>query len=392
MINNMESEERMKHINRKHINHMKQKYIKYLKCKKHIKYFIIVIIVIICLCTGTLFLLSGTCHEPDKRPTENNGLRTENNPSQPESDMWQINTWQMNTLQIGHYLRSKNEMLQCRYYNEKEFFRSVENSGTVDDSTATAIMDTKMDASPKNGNSMIYGGIVPHHLLAGDMIASFFQTIAVEKYDVVVVLAPNHKGIGKKSIHTGAWSWQTPFGILEADSDIVNSLVDSKLAGTNFELLEEDHSVSALVPYIKYYLPDSKIVPILLHGNLGMYETQRLGQYIYGQLENRHKKGIIIASFDFSHYLTLEEANKMDEISIKAIENRDYDMIQLFDNDYMDSPPSVITLLSAMDAAGAKYMKILGHSNSDLIIDAITGTKGPGSSETTSYFTAIFYR
>jgi len=49
----------------------------------------------------------------------------------------------------------------------------------------------------------------------------------------------------------------------------------------------------------------------------------------------------------------------------------------------MDSPPSIITLLSVMDAAGAEHMEILDHSNSDKITGSI-------SSETTSYFTVIF--
>ena len=49
----------------------------------------------------------------------------------------------------------------------------------------------------------------------------------------------------------------------------------------------------------------------------------------------------------------------------------------------MDSPTSIITLLSAMDTAGAEHMKVLDHSNSDIIA-------GARSSETTSYFAVVF--
>lgn len=277
--------------------------------------------------------------------------------------------------QLQNNLQVSAKRLQCRYYCEKEFNQSVDSAQSVD-INAKELSDSGCPAEIK-------GGIVPHHLIAGGMIASFFKTISAEQFEVVVVIAPNHKGTGVKTVHTGNWSWQTPFGILEADTDVVNSLIDSKIADINFDLLQDDHSIAGLVPYIKYYMPDSKIVPIMLHGNFGLQEAQKLGQNLHEKLEKEHKKSVIIASVDFSHYLPLEKAEQMDEISIKAIENRDINLIQHFNNDYMDSPPSIIALLSAMDASGAEYMKILGHSNSDRITCA-------RSSETTSYFTVVF--
>lgn len=243
--------------------------------------------------------------------------------------------------------------------------------------------DSTSQPDTVTNTQIIRGGIVPHHLLAGEMIASFFKTLSVEQPEIVVVIAPNHNGKGVKEVHTGSWSWQTPFGTLDAYEIIVDSLVESRIAATNFNLLEEDHSISALVPYIKYYMPCSKIVPILLHGSFGLKDAQKLGQNLQEKLEKENKNGLIIASVDFSHYLPLEKAEQMDEISIKAIENRDMNIIQHFNNDYMDSPTSIITLLSAMDTAGAEHMKVLDHSNSDIIV-------GSRSSETTSYFTVVF--
>jgi len=305
-------------------------------------------------------------------------------------------------------LMVNGKMLQCRYYNELDFHQSVDNaesfgnaesinntkssynaesSGSAEspDNVKASIEPTDIGVENSNIDSIkIKGGIVPHHLLAGEMIASFFKTISVEQPEVIVMIAPNHKGTGVKAVHTGSWSWQTPFGVLDADEEIIKSLIDSNIADTNFDLLEEEHSIAGLVPYIKYYMPDSKIVPILLHGTYRLKDAQQLGQNLQNKLINENKKGLIIASVDFSHYLTLEKADEMDEVSIKAIKNRDISLIQNFNNDYIDSPPSIITLLSAMDTVGAAHMEILDHSNSD----RITGAK---SNETTSYFTVIFY-
>lgn len=259
------------------------------------------------------------------------------------------------------------QMLQCNFYNEQEFIK----------------WDVGEESLPKESTSSIRGGIVPHHLIAGEMISTFFKILSREDPDIVIIIGPNHKGLGLREIHTGSWSWQTPFGILDGERDFVNSLVNSHTADADFNLLEEDHSISGLIPYIKYYLPSCEVVPILLHGTLGFHRAKELGKNLMAKIEGENMKGLIIASVDFSHYLTLEDALKMDEVSIDAIGKRDYTTIMNFNNDYMDSPPSIIALLSAMDTGGANEMEILDHGNSDLIM-------GSRSLETTSYFTIIF--
>jgi len=264
-------------------------------------------------------------------------------------------------------IQTQTENIKCINYIEKDFILSV-NAAT----------------EKQAGDGAIKGGIIPHHLLAGEIIASFFKTVASINPDVelVVVIAPNHKRLGKAKIHTGSWNWETPFGILYADGETVKQIENECGAAKNFKLLEEEHSVSSLVPYIKYFLPGSKIVPVLLHGDLGFENSISLGEKIESIVEG--KNYVIIASVDFSHYLPVEKADKMDEITLEAIKTRDITAISHMGNDNLDSPPSIIALLKAMDKAGAENIAVLDHSNSA----RITGT---GGSNTTSYFSIMFF-
>jgi len=93
---------------------------------------------------------------------------------------------------------------------------------------------------------------------------------------------------------------------------------------------------------------------------------------------------LFISSVDFSHYLSLEKANEMDKISIEAISNKDIKKIKTFTNDNLDSPNSITAMLKAMDLIGAKNMKILNNSNSQIILNKKLD-------ETTSYITFMFY-
>lgn len=258
------------------------------------------------------------------------------------------------------------ETIRCNFYNEKDFLASISQAD-----------------EPIPPGRTIKGGIVPHHLLAGRMIASFFKVLAADPPELVVVLAPNHKRSGMTGLHTSALDWETPFGILEADRSAAASLEKVLKAADSRTIMEEEYSISGLVPYIKHYLPDAKLLPVLLHGDYGPEDSERLGSFLAESLQG--KKAVILASVDFSHYLPVDRADRMDEITLQALEGMDSEKISKMDNDNLDSPPSIITLLAAMEAMEAKDFKLLGHGNSSRIT-------GSGADYTTSYFTAVFTR
>lgn len=284
------------------------------------------------------------------------------------------------------------ETLRCKYFNEKDFMSSV--------------LNTNASAPVTPAPAQIAGGVVPHHLLAGEMIAGFFEMLSHCSPDTVVVIAPNHKRVGVNGIHTSTLSWGTSFGVLEADQSLTSMLIRDFNASQNTLLMEEEHSISSLVPYIKYYLPDSKIVPILLHGNYSTEDSVELGEWLagflagqtspYGSLSNcndvsdaagpdSHPRIAVIASVDFSHYLDKDTADKMDAETLAAIQSYDIHTISMMGNDNMDSPPSITALVSTMEKAGLSAPKVLAHDNSS----CITGT---GADYTTSYYTLLYCR
>lgn len=257
-----------------------------------------------------------------------------------------------------------SERIKCLYFNQDEFMTSISNAKEV-----------------SGVKGIIAGGVAPHHLLARDMIADFFSALSKRKPDNIIILAPNHKRIGEKKVITSLYDWETYFGILETNDELAGEFVKSGMAASKPTVLEEDHSISSLIPYIKYYMPDSKVVPLLLHGNLGLNDSVRLGNYI-GKIA-KDNNCVVIASVDFSHYLSVEKADAMDSITLDAIKRRDIRAISKMTNDNLDSPPSIITLLTAMDFMGAGDMLLIENSNSAKIT-------GQSPDYTTSYFTMLF--
>lgn len=263
----------------------------------------------------------------------------------------------------GLNLYEGKENLQCLYYNEKDFvgIKSFE---------------------VKNLPGSIQGCILPHHLTASEMIHEVFQNVERNKYETVVLIGPDHESIQKGKVFTTLKNWQTPVGILETDAEITSRLLESSFVLESDEKLTVEHSISGIVPFVKYYLGDAKVVTLALTRQTRAEDLETLTDILCESIDR--EKTLFIASVDFSHYLDLENADRMDLISMDAIENRNIDKIMSFTNDNLDSPVSIAAILKIMDKLNADNTCLLNHSNTELI----TKTK---MKETTSYLTYLFY-
>ena len=121
-------------------------------------------------------------------------------------------------------------------------------------------------ASDSGNKQDIVSGVVPHHLLAKEIIADFFQCISSEeKIETLILLSPDH-------FHSGTLNddntfitldWKSGSEKEEFDNIKIDSLLGKKLAGENKITLNSsaiiyDHGITNLIPYIKKYFPESK--------------------------------------------------------------------------------------------------------------------------------------
>lgn len=231
-----------------------------------------------------------------------------------------------------------------------------------------------------NSNSKITGGVVPHHLLAEPIIDDFFRHLSSQKPQTIILLGPNHAEKGSAKVLTSLGNWSTPSGLIFPNEKLINQLLERNLAKQNESVLIQDHALTNIAPFIKKYLPGAQIVPLLLSHDLTQGESEVLASNIAALSD---KNDIIVASVDFSHYLSLLTSQEKDKISLATIKNFDYPTLFGMNNDYLDSPPSIGILLYIMQKRGVGEMQLLNHSNSALI-------QKSNEDYTTSYFTLLF--
>jgi len=240
---------------------------------------------------------------------------------------------------------------------------------------------TRARKENKLSNYHISGGIIPHHLFPGFILADFFNRLSVQNPKTIIIIGPNHYERGEHKLLTSVFGWETPYGIVDPNTAVINALILKNLLKIDEQVLPKDHSVAGLMPYIKYYLPEADVVPILVSGLTTQIDAENLAGNL---VEVVDEDSVLIAAVDFSHYLTSNEAREKDRITLAVLKNYDYRQLFTFDNDYLDSPASIAVLLMMMQKMGTAESEILFHTNSGEL-------QNNDNIETTSYFSIAYY-
>lgn len=223
--------------------------------------------------------------------------------------------------------------------------------------------------------------IVPHHDLASRLTAAAMAKIASDKIKTIYIVGPNHENKGNGQVITGLVKWQTELGEVKAEQAIVNKLLAQGLAAADPDRLATEHTINTLIPFIKTYFPKAKVAPIILYHDSDKELAGKLAKFL---ADNAGDDSLIIGSIDFSHYLPTFKAKENDKLTEQAIKAYDYEKIFSFNDDFIDSPISLATVMKASKLAGAEKLEIINHANSAEMI----GAESVLSS--TSYFTVLF--
>ncbi len=201
--------------------------------------------------------------------------------------------------------------------------------------------------------------ILPHHLLASPLIARGISALSGQSPETIIILSPNHANTGQCDILTSENSWDTPFGQVDINNEIQRELLDSRTVCIDDEGVRGEHGIAGLLPFIKYYLPNTKIIPLALKKDM----DPKLFNIFTQNISKLSKKSIILVSIDFSHGLNQKESVKRDLITKNLILSQNYSEIANLSSEYLDSPLSLISALKIIEDNKSKPL-FIAHSDS----------------------------
>jgi MEMO1 family protein len=170
-----------------------------------------------------------------------------------------------------------------------------------------------------NSEKNVLGGVVPHagYMFSAYQAVHYFRALAQleSKPDVFIIINPNHRGIGPPIALDENDVWESPFGEVEIDMEFYAELGFEKDAFAH----EYEHSGEVMLPLLQYFISHQfKIVPITLTKQTPE-SAELLATRIFEVKKKLNRNINIIASSDFSHYVSPEEGKMQDDFAVQQI-------------------------------------------------------------------------
>jgi len=221
--------------------------------------------------------------------------------------------------------------------------------------------------SSRRGEEKALGIIAPHagYIYSGAVAGKVYGEVTVPK--TVIILGPNHHGVGARAALYPEGEWVTPLGAVIIDTRL------SELMKRHSSLVEEDsvahmyeHSLEVQVPFLQFVRPDVVIVPICL-GFSDFPSCVSLGNGIAEAIREYGEEVLIVASSDMTHYESAASAKAKDDEAIKEILSLDPEGLLrvccLKGITMCGVIPSTVMLVAAL-GLGAKKARLVKYATS----------------------------
>ena len=173
---------------------------------------------------------------------------------------------------------------------------------------------------PGTRNQNLLGLIVPHagYSYSGPVAAhSYYHLAQSGIVESVIILGPNHTGLGSGVSTMIEGEWTTPLGDVPVDTDLAREIVEnSDLVDVEEEAHRNEHSIEVQLPFLQFIYPRRfKFVPICMMLQ-DLKTSMEIGEAIAGVAEKH--RAVVIASSDWTHYEPQEEVKSKDKHAIEA--------------------------------------------------------------------------
>lgn len=165
----------------------------------------------------------------------------------------------------------------------------------------------------------VLGIIAPHagYMYSGKVAGRVYGAIRVP--DTVLVLGPNHTGLGSPAALSPPGEWLTPLGTVP---------IDSRLSGLILEhapVVHEDptahrfeHSLEVQLPFLQYRNPKVSIAALCL-SLLDLAALSRLSEGIARAIKAYGGEVLMVASSDMTHYESAAHAKAKDDLALAEV-------------------------------------------------------------------------
>ena len=228
------------------------------------------------------------------------------------------------------------------------------------------------------------GLVSPHagYIYSGPVAAwGFLEVAKFGEPSVVVIIGPNHTGLGRP---VGVWpegEWETPLGTVPVNQRAVEVILsNSRYAEEDFMSHIREHSIEVQIPFLQFVFGEVSMVPICL-----MDQSPAVAEDLASalmKLAAEFPGVLIIASTDLNHYEDQRTTLRKDSYIIEAIKSNDPRLLY----EYL-----VKEDISMCGYGGVATLLNMNFKNARILKHATSGDVSGDKLEVVGYLSAILF-
>jgi AmmeMemoRadiSam system protein B len=211
------------------------------------------------------------------------------------------------------------------------------------------------------------GVVVPHagYVYSGSVAGEVFSSVSLPRR--IILLGPNHTGIGASLSLFPSGAWRMPLGDVSIDEEM-----NRKLTAECPELREDasahrsEHALEVQIPFLQVLQPDFHFSAIILR-TIDYAILESLGHAMARVALSLNEPVLFVASSDMTHYESAKDAARQDQLAIDRILAMDpgglHQTVMKEDISMCGFAPTVAVLAACRDM-GASAGKLLRYTNS----------------------------
>ena len=215
----------------------------------------------------------------------------------------------------------------------------------------------------------ISGVVSPHagYIYSGVVACwSFYSLSLASPVDTIVIIGPNHRGVGRKVAVSDAQWWETPLGQVAVDEEAVEFLISHyPLFSLDSRAHHLEHSVEVQIPFLQYFLPyPFQILPVVV-GDQTLTVALQISQAL--QELSQIRQIAVVASSDFSHYEPARIAQVKDSHALScivALQTEEFYQVIRREEISICGPAGIAALMDYHKSRSPQEGKLLFYSHS----------------------------
>lgn len=229
--------------------------------------------------------------------------------------------------------------------------------------------------TPTNRKIRAIGAVCPHAGLvySGSVAGAVYS--AVEIPDVIVLIGPNHTGLGAAVSIMSGGAWKTPLGTVPVNEKLAAAILQrSRIVQDDIVAHLREHSLEVQLPFLQCMKQEFSIVPIQML-DTRLETCIELGNAVAAAIvdcglapdTDKLPRSLVVASSDMSHYVSADEATRKDHMAIERILKLDgYGLHNIVrsENISMCGYGPVVAMLTACKTLGAAKAELIKYATS----------------------------